>query len=118
MTTRLDPTNASYYVGRALTHAKREDHELAIEDFTTAIGIAPGHAAAYNGRGLVYTMTGDYESAIIDHDEAVRLDPDNERARLGGGVASLLDDVRDLTPEDLMRARRDSPNPLDRPDLV
>ena len=112
---KLDPTNAGYFAGRALAHAKRQDHELAIEDFTTAIGLDPGYAAAYNGRALVYSMTGDYDSAIEDHDEAVRLDPGNERARLGMVAACLLSDGRDLTPEDLMRARRDSSNPDVRP---
>lgn len=108
---RLDPANAGYFVGRALAHAKREDHELAIEDFTTAIGLDRGYAAAYNGRALVYSMTGDYDSAIEDHDEAVRLDPCNERARLGRAAAGLLSDLRDLTPEDLMPVEWDRPNP-------
>ncbi len=114
----LDPTNAGYLVGRALAYAKREDYELAIEDLTTAIGIAPGHTAAYNGRDLVYSMTGDCESSIRDHDEAVRLDPGNERARLGRVAAGLLSNVRELTPEDLMRARWDRPSPPDRRGLA
>ena len=55
-------------------------HKFAIEDFSTAISLAPDAAEPYNGRGLSYLATGDEDNAFSDFNMAVKLDGKNAEA--------------------------------------
>ena len=52
----------------------RGQHPAAIEDFSTAISLAPSAAEPYNGRGISYLALGDDENAKADITTAVGLD--------------------------------------------
>ncbi|HAE31242.1 MAG TPA: hypothetical protein DCF89_09010 [Flavobacteriales bacterium] len=48
---------------------------LAIEDFTSAIGINDQYVQAYHNRGLCFELMGDYVSAKVDYATALKIDP-------------------------------------------
>ena len=43
------------YYDRALTHARKGDHDLAVADFDKAIELSPKDARFYYGRGAFYS---------------------------------------------------------------
>ena len=63
---------------RGMTKAKKHDHQGAIDDYTTTIGMpdTPANVKAmvlYN-RALVHLVTGDYRKAVKDLDAVVAMD--------------------------------------------
>ncbi|MBI5810376.1 MAG: tetratricopeptide repeat protein [Deltaproteobacteria bacterium] len=68
------------YNSRAFAHAEAGDYAKAVEDYTTAIGIAPDYIKAYNNRGVAYEKLGDYAKAAEDFNTAIARDPKNPTA--------------------------------------
>ena len=59
----------------------------AIDDFTTAISLAPRAAAPWNGRGASYLAIGNVKSALVDFNEALRRDRNSHTAWTNRGFA-------------------------------
>ena len=53
MAITIDPKNANSYNKRGEAKRALNNHQSALEDFTTAIGINPKHAIAYRNLGNI-----------------------------------------------------------------
>ena len=51
---RLDPTNASAFVSRAIAWAHKKDYDKAIRDYDEAIRLDPKNTLAFYNRGLAW----------------------------------------------------------------
>jgi len=60
---------------RAMAFKKVRRTDLALDDLTDAIGLAPDQAALYRERGEIYARNNAYDRAIADYNAAIRLDP-------------------------------------------
>ena len=60
---------------RAMAFKQVRRTDLAIDDLTDAIGLAPDQAALYRARGEIYARNNAYDRAIADYNAAIRLDP-------------------------------------------
>jgi tetratricopeptide (TPR) repeat protein len=60
---------------RAMAFKKVRRNDLAIDDLTDAIRLAPDSAALYRARGEIYARNNAYDRAITDYNAAIRLDP-------------------------------------------
>ena len=67
--------------------ALARQHAFAIDDFSTALGLANQNVDAYVARALSYLAIGDNKSAAQDLDGAVQSDPLNLRAWTSRGLA-------------------------------
>lgn len=54
----------------------QEDYVRAIDEYTTALELAPRSAEIYNNRGLAYYRSGQLEDALADYNQALALRPD------------------------------------------
>lgn len=71
---RLDHSVARL-LDRAIAFRKVRRTDLALDDLTDAIGLAPDSAMLYRERGEVYARNNAYDRAIADYNTAIRLDP-------------------------------------------
>lgn len=71
---RLDRSVARL-IDRAAAFKKVRRTDLALDDLTEAIALAPDSAALYRTRGEVYARNNAYDRAIADYNAAIRLDP-------------------------------------------
>ena len=78
---------AHAFYNRGIAHGEMAEYERALENYTTAIGLAPDFAAAYNNRGVIHGRKGVYESAIADYSAAIRLAPDDVTAYENRAIA-------------------------------
>jgi tetratricopeptide (TPR) repeat protein len=63
-----------------------EQMELAVADYTTALGLNPVYARAYNNRGNARATLGDLRRAVEDYDQALELDGSLELTYFNRGV--------------------------------
>ena len=96
--------DAAAYLNRGLDHLFKEEHTLAIADFSAAIALNPGDAIAYNRRGNAYIDIGEADLAIADFSQAIALDPDFAFAYYCRGNAYLDIGETDLAIADLTQA--------------
>ena len=68
-------------------YQSRQQHQFAIDDFSTAVGLENDNADPWIARALSYLAIGDNKSATSDLDNAVQLDPQNVRAWSSRGLA-------------------------------
>ena len=106
--------DAEFYIERGIEYAESGNHDLALEDFNTAIALDPNHPGAYNSRGVAYYEKGDLERAIEDWTEAIRLKPDYSKAYVNRGLAYRENGQWDQCIEDWNEALKLEP---DYPDL-
>jgi tetratricopeptide (TPR) repeat protein len=74
---KTDPTNADAWAQSCSVHTwtgKQGDHELAVQECTTAIRLAPNSNVPWTFRGDIYLTQHDYRRAISDYDHALQLD--------------------------------------------
>jgi tetratricopeptide (TPR) repeat protein len=98
---QVDENFVGAYIGRAVAHTARQEYELAIEDYTSAIALDGSLTAAYNNRGIVNAAIGEYELALADFDAALAQDSNyilayNNRAvirAVQGDYAAALADL-------------------------
>ena len=64
------------YFNRGNTYRQLKEYNMAILDYTKAIGIKPDYASAFNNRGISYFDMDEYENAIKDYTEVIKLKPD------------------------------------------
>jgi tetratricopeptide (TPR) repeat protein len=79
-----EPERAGMYLLRGCIHAARSDHDLAIEDFSSALKQklpAEQEIAALLGRARAYEEMGQRESAIEDLGRALRILPEKMEVR-------------------------------------
>ncbi|MHC4579369.1 MAG: tetratricopeptide repeat protein [Planctomycetota bacterium] len=74
------------YRDRALLHARLEDPDAAIRDFTASLRLSPDNMAAYNGRGSQWYVKKEYDRAIADFTRAIELAPDDDRNYYNRGL--------------------------------
>jgi len=60
---------------RAAAFKRVRRTDLALDDLTDAIGLAPESAALYRARGELYARNNAYDRAIADYNTAIRRDP-------------------------------------------
>jgi lipoprotein NlpI len=107
-----NPTVANALYGRGIAHARKGDHDAAIQDFTAAIDVDPTHRLAIYNRGIAHLKKADYGAAIADFDQAVRINPNapdsyymRGRAKFYhgdfAGAATDLEKVVQVRPRDL-----------------
>lgn len=77
----IDPQLARAYSKRAAIWVAYEEYDKAIEDCTTAEGMAPHHDA-FSIRGDAYLKKGDFDRAISDYVTAKRFDANVAQAYL------------------------------------
>ena len=82
------------------------EYERALENYTTAIGLAPDFAAAYNNRGVIHGRKGAYESAIADYSAAIRLAPDDVTAYENRAIAYARTGAGERARADRLAAAR------------
>lgn len=75
-----DPRPPSALVKSGNLNFSLARYDLAIADFTKAIGKGGGDAVVYNTRGRVYFEKGRYEEALADVNRAIELDPRSDAA--------------------------------------
>lgn len=69
-----DPANAKAHLMLALSYAKLDKLDQAIEHSRLSLRIRPSYAAHQN-LGLIYAGRGDYEKAVENYQKALRIDP-------------------------------------------
>ncbi|XP_078585686.1 tetratricopeptide repeat protein 32-like [Branchiostoma floridae x Branchiostoma japonicum] len=76
----IDPERTSdlvtAYNNRGQIKYMRVDFDEAVEDYTTAIGVAPDVAVPYYNRGQIHYRLGRFDAAIADFTKALKLQPD------------------------------------------
>lgn len=71
----LAPSNGDIFYRRGYVYALMGNHDKAIDDFTTMIGLRPGDTLGYEQRGKQYAAKQDYKKALADADAAIKLEP-------------------------------------------
>ena len=60
---------------QGVENSKLKQFDMAIADYTRAIGLNPKSAKAYNNRGIAYGGLEQFDKAILDFTKAIELDP-------------------------------------------
>jgi tetratricopeptide (TPR) repeat protein len=81
------PDNASAYYNRGLIYQYVGRHDMAIPDYTKAIGLSRFNPDAYYNRAIAYHHLGDLAQAIRDYTRAIELNPDDAYAYWNRGMA-------------------------------
>jgi tetratricopeptide (TPR) repeat protein len=74
-TLQQNPQDIEAYIDRGLLHAKLNQHQAAIADYTEIIRLDSNHALAYNNRAVAKLNVKDYWGAYEDYTQVVRLRP-------------------------------------------
>lgn len=80
---------ADAYHNRGISQRRLGKNELAVSDYTKAIGLVPTDATTYQARGNAYSDLKNYDAAIADHTKAISLKPDLSSAYFGRGYAYM-----------------------------
>ncbi|HRI43823.1 MAG TPA: tetratricopeptide repeat protein [Fimbriimonadaceae bacterium] len=88
---RLDPTFFEAWVARAVAHAKREDHVLALGDADRALTIRPGDAHGHWVRSHIREWVQDTNGALDDAKSAADKVPSVDHLVRYGTVLSQID---------------------------
>ncbi len=67
--------NHFIYNHRGLVYFTLSEYDKAIDDFTTAIKMAPNDTRVYTNRGLTYRMLKKYDESLADFNKSVELNP-------------------------------------------
>ncbi len=71
------------------------EYQKAIEEYETALRLAPANANLHNSLGVCYGVTGEFARAMARFKEAIALDTDEALAQYNAGLVHLLLDERD-----------------------
>ncbi|KAI9300982.1 hypothetical protein BJ944DRAFT_272160 [Cunninghamella echinulata] len=74
----LDPTNATYFVNRAMAEIKLNRFLAAEKDCTKCISLQPNHVKALWRRGIARSGLGRPDEARQDFELALKIEPDNK----------------------------------------
>jgi tetratricopeptide (TPR) repeat protein len=78
--TEVNPTYLSGYYSQGKLYAENARFELAIKNFTTAIGLDGENAEAYVMRGRAELKAENYQAALDDFTKAIELNPAQTQA--------------------------------------
>jgi tetratricopeptide (TPR) repeat protein len=67
---------APWYNNRGVLYRQLQDHERALQDFSTALRIDPGYTLAWQNRAQVRRALGDWEGAVADLTQVIGLEPE------------------------------------------
>jgi tetratricopeptide (TPR) repeat protein len=84
-----DPTNATAYLNRGSAQATLGELSFAMDDYGTALRLAPDMVEAWYNRGTTLTRMHRFEAAIADFTEAIRLKPDLALAYCNRGLSEV-----------------------------
>jgi lipoprotein NlpI len=101
---------ARAYNNRGNAYDEKDQEDLAIADYSTALKIDPKFAIAYRNRGRAYNAQGKYDLAIRDFSAAVRIVPHYVDAYVGRGNAYRAKDQGNLAIADYDAALRFAPS--------
>ncbi len=73
---KSDPRNTVAYMNRGSAQATLGEIAFALDDYSTALRLAPDMVEAWYNRGTTFTHMGQFEAAVSDLTEAIRLKPD------------------------------------------
>jgi tetratricopeptide (TPR) repeat protein len=76
---------ADGYNNRGISQKNLGKYDLAVEDYTKAIGLAPTDASIYVNRANAYREMKDYDKAIAEYTRAADVDPKHAQAYIGRG---------------------------------
>ena len=76
----LPDERAAIYTNRGLAYGEIGRFDLAIADYTAAIGLVPTYVPAFVDRGIAYRNTRQADRAIADYNQAIALDPSDAYA--------------------------------------
>jgi tetratricopeptide (TPR) repeat protein len=105
-----DPTNAGAYLNRGGVQATVGEIAFALNDYNTALRLAPGMVEAWYDRGTTLSHVRRFDSAIADFTEAIRLKPDFAPAYCNRGVSEVELGRYDDALADYAIAIGDDPN--------
>ncbi|KAI8342255.1 hypothetical protein BC941DRAFT_412269 [Chlamydoabsidia padenii] len=74
----LDPTNAIYFVNRAMAHLKLKNYLQVEQDCTKCLGLQPNHVKALWRRGMALQALGRSKEARKDFEQALQIEPGNK----------------------------------------
>ena len=103
------PNNYRAYNNRGLAYRDQGNHDQALRDFTTSIGLKPTYAKAHNNRALEHSDNGDHELAMRDFNEAIRLDKKFYKAYINRSLEYSDIGEDDLAIQDLNYAIKLNP---------
>lgn len=79
----LEPGDFGAITGRGHAHYQLQQFAAALDDYTTAIELAPDTASAYANRGDTYRSLQQWEEAAADFRRVIELDPTSARGYQG-----------------------------------
>lgn len=80
---------ADGYYNRGFAQRNLGKNDLAIKDFTKAIGLAPTQALFYSDRGKAYNDLKNFALAVADFNKAIGLKSDHSTSYFGRGFAYM-----------------------------
>ena len=83
---RLNPRDASPWVGRGAAYMYKNDLKQAIADFSEGIRLKPGQAFAHMQRGIAFHRIGDADNALADYTIAHELTPKDPGPLVNRGI--------------------------------
>ena len=101
---QIDAAYIHAYLNRAVAHTLRRSYDLAIEDYTAAIGIDATSLSAYNNRGVVHAARREYEEALADFNATLSLDASYVPGYINRGVLYAIQEEYDLAVADFQYA--------------
>jgi tetratricopeptide (TPR) repeat protein len=81
------PDKARPVYNLGIAHYKAGQMEMAAEDFSKLIAIAPKMETAWSNRGDAYISLGQWENVITDYSKVTELDPNSSMAYYNLGIA-------------------------------
>ena len=81
------PQKARPYLNRGLFYFNNDRIDAAIDEYFTALRLAPNYAYIHNNLGVAYFKKGHLDASIKEFNEALRLYPDYGEAHYNLGVA-------------------------------
>jgi tetratricopeptide (TPR) repeat protein len=97
-------------VGRSSVYDGKDDYDLAIADYTSALAINPATPEILCARGHAYRRKGDYERAIEDYTVALGVKPDYRDALNSRGIVHYRMGAHKLAIQDWETILRIDPN--------
>tara|TARA_R110001606_G_scaffold119621_1_gene250822 strand:- start:60 stop:572 length:513 start_codon:yes stop_codon:yes gene_type:complete len=98
-----NPQDIDALFDRARAHARGENFDAAIADYSRVLALDPGNVAALHRRGIAYSDNGEYEKAIADFDAGVKITPRDSLLLLNRGMAHARNRDEDRAIQDFTR---------------
>ncbi|MBI3378917.1 MAG: tetratricopeptide repeat protein [Nitrospirae bacterium] len=101
---------ANEWFEKGYQHSLKNEHDSAIEAYTSAITLNPKFVEAYNNRGVAYKNQVQYDRAIEDFSKAIAINPNDADAYYNRGNAYNNKRQFDRAIEDFNKAIAINPN--------